>query len=132
MCISTAVDVPRQAPEVVMAGYKVIAAAVGIEVVEGVGQVAVDGAEVIGRDAATEAVASEVLDRAANAANTKILRDILRNDAAEGEHIGAGACYIAECSPVGIQLLSTCILDYLTESHTDIHGVALGVAARVD
>ena len=132
---TTTIHESCQSTQVIVAGDEVIAAVVGLEVVDGVGQVAVDGAEAGGGDAATcEAVASQVLNSTTKASDVQVTRSLLRDDGAEGQHVGAATFNIFEVTPVviGSSAQRGCTRHFhnLTKRHADIDRIASGVTAR--
>ena len=134
---TTATHESCQSTQVIVAGDEVIAAVVGLEVVDGVGQVAVNGAEAVGGDAATcEAVASQVLNSTTKASDVQVTRSLLRDDGAEGQHVGAATFNIFEVTPVviGSSAQRGCTrtrhLHNLTKRHRHIHRIASGMTAR--
>ena len=106
-----------------------------LEVVDGVGKVGIEGAEVAVADSG-QGISSQVCNGATEAGYVQTANSILRDRGAEGQHIGAGASHICQVAPVifgsGTQRRCTRYGHNLIESHAHINGIALGVTAWVD
>ena len=110
-----------------MAGDEVVAAAVGIEVAEVVGQVAVEGGTQGLSSRPSKTLARQILHSARKTCNTERTTCACAYFTTEGKNIGAVASDIAQVAPTGVDSLGATTNSHnLAERHTDIDGIAIG------
>ena len=102
-----------------------------LKVIDGVGEVSIEGAEITGSNTTTQAFACKVLDGAADTSNVEVTSSILRNGSAESQHVGAGTCLKGHWAPRGGKR-GVGASNNLAEGHTHINGIALGMTAWVN